>query len=252
VTFVRTGLQRVKIDDTNIMFIPWVSDKERFIAEEINMLTKYNDCNVCIGHFELMGFKMNKTSKVMDEGLPDAILTNIFKTVISGHYHMRGEKTLSNGSKIIYTGSPYQLTRADTGEQRGYCILTFDKNELVNHEYVENEKCIRFETVTFPEEFTEQKIRNNVVDILVNYAEKFDEVKLDEYKTRIESMNPAFKPEIRLLNAETLNVGAELNGFAVKTTLDLIHEFIDEIELDKKDEVRKEIVSLYEQVKVSE
>jgi len=252
VTFVRTGLQRVKIDDTNIMFIPWVSDQEKFVAEEINLLTKYNDCNVCIGHFELMGFKMSKTSKVMDEGLPPTILTNIFKTIISGHYHTRNEKLMENGSKVIYVGSPYQLTRADTEDSRGYCLLTFDKNNLVGYEFINNQKAIRFESITFPQDFTEQQIKNNVVDIYVNFAEKFDELALEQYKARVEAMGPAFKPEIKLVNAETLNVSTELDGFAVKTTLDLINEFIDGIELDKKENVRAEIISLYEQVKTSE
>jgi hypothetical protein len=252
VTFVRTGLQRVKIDGTNIMFIPWVSDKEKFISEEINLLTKYNDCNVCIGHFELMGFRMSKTSKIIDEGLPPATLTNIFKTIISGHYHTRNEKLMDNGSKVIYVGSPYQITRADTGDSRGYCILTFDNNELTKYEFIDTKKSIRFESITFPQEFTEEQIKNNVIDIYVNFAEKFDELKLEEYKNRVESMGPAFKPEIKLINADTLNMTTELDGFAVKTTLDLINEFIDSIELDEKEKVRTEIISLYEQVKISE
>lgn len=252
VTFVRTGLQQIKIDDTNIMFIPWISDREKFIAEEINILTKYNACNVCIGHFEFMGFKMSKTSKVMDEGLPPATLTNIFKTVISGHYHTRSEKLMDNGSKVIYVGTPYQLTRADTGDSRGYCLFTFDKNQLVQYEFINNQRSIRFESITFPQEFTEDQIKNNVIDIYVNFAEKFDELKLEEYKARVEAMGPAFKPEIKLVNAESLNVSTELDGFAVKTTLDLINEFIDSIELDEKEKVRAEILSLYEQVKISE
>lgn len=254
VTFIQTGFQHLSfpggqpiLGETNIIFMPWISNQETFMN---SMVAKYIKDKICIGHFEFIGFNLNKT-KIMTEGLPTSAMTGFFKTIISGHYHMRSEKEIG-GSRIIYPGTPYQLTRADSGEARGFCILTFDGDALVNCEYINNKNCIKFETVTFPEEFTEAQVRNNVVDILVNYAEKFDEVKLDEYKAKIESFNPAYKPEIRLVTKEDVNLEIELTGFAVKSTVDLINEFIDEVTIDEKEKVRSEILGLYNQVKISE
>jgi DNA repair exonuclease SbcCD nuclease subunit len=248
VTFIKDGMQPVSIDENNIMFMPWISNTDKFL-EDIKV--KY-DCKICIGHFDLAGFSMNKTSRMSDDGMPNAALTNIFKTVITGHFHTRSDRVMSNGARIVYVGSPYQLTRADTGEDRGFAVLTIDKNELVNLEFINNQKCIRFETVTFPQVFLESQIRGNIVDIMVNYAEKFDELKLDEYKASIEAFGPALKPEIRLIGGNDVNVATELQGFATKTTADLINDFIDEVNIEKKEEVRKEIIDLYNQVKITE
>ncbi len=251
VTFIRTGMQRIQFEGTNIMFIPWVSNMDTFI-NEMGQISKYVDCKICIGHFEFIGFRMNR-SKIMDTGMPCEALTSIFDTIISGHYHMRNEKIHTNGSRIIYTGTPYQLTRADAGDSRGYAILNFDGQKMTDIQYINNKKSIRFESVTFPEEFTEEKVRGNIVDVIVNYADKFDEVKLEEYKSKIESFGPAFKPEVRLLTANTaIDMQTELNGFAVKTTADLIGEFLDGVEIENKERVRKEIIDLYEKVRVSE
>ena len=252
VTFIKSGCQRISIDGNNIMFIPWISNTETFANGLSEILKKYNDCKVCIGHFELAGFNMNKTSKMSNDGMPPTILTNIFSTILTGHYHTRSDRVMPNGSRVVYPGSPYQLTRADTGEDRGFAVLTLDNNELVNLEFINNQKCIRFETVTFPQVFLESQIRGNVVDIMVNYAEKFDELKLDEYKASIEALGPAFKPEIRLVGGNEVNVATELQGFATKTTADLINDFIDEVNIEKKEEVRKEIIDLYNQVKITE
>jgi len=248
VTFICSDMLKVTIDNTNIMFVPWIPS----ITDFVDKPKDFSDCNVCIGHFEFIGFKMNKTSKLMDDGIPDSVVSNNFNVIISGHYHMRNEKTLVNGSKVIYTGSPYQLTRADSGEDRGFCVLSFDNNKLIEYEFVNNKNCIKFESVVFPHPFDELQIKGNIIDIMVNYSEKFDEVKLDEYKNKIESFNPICKPEIRLINDDEIDIESEINGFATKTTVDLINDFVDEVSIEKKDEVRKEILDLYNTVRMEE
>ena len=224
VTFIKDTMKPVVVGDTSILFVPWISNTETFTMN-LSIPEMYKDCNICIGHFDLAGFNMNKTSKMNDEGMPAAILTNLFKIVLSGHFHTRSDKTAANGSRIVYVGSPYQLTRADSGEDRGFAVLSLDGNKLVDLEFVNNKNCIRFESVIFPQVFVESQIRGNIVDIMVNYAEKFDELKLEEYKTKIESFCPAFKPEIRLVGSNEINIKTELSGFAAKTTADLINDF---------------------------
>lgn len=247
-TLIKDGIREIEIEGNSIAFIPWISDIERFLKQTLPS----DQTKVCIGHFQFTGYRMSKSSKPAEDGIPDTALTSIFNTIITGHYHTRSERILPNGSKVLYVGSPCQLTRVDSGEDRGFAVLSIDNNELVNCEFIENKNCIRFESVTFPQVFTEEQVRGNIVDIMVNYAEKFDELKLDEYKASIEAFSPAMKPEIRLIGGSEVTVTAQLDGFATKTTADLINDFIDEVNIEKKEEVRKEIIELYNQVKITE
>lgn len=247
VTFIREGTQILTFDGTNIMFVPWISNQEEFIKN----LRVPADCSICIGHFQLMGYNVNKATKMTNDGMPDTALTTMFKTVITGHYHTRSDGKVGN-SRVVYVGSPCQLTRADSGEDRGFAVLTLDNNEVTDIEFVNNQRCIRFDSVIFPQVFTESQIRGNIIDIMVNYAEKFDELKLDEYKSKIEAFGPAIKPEIRLIGSTQINMASELSGFATKTTADLINDFIEEAQIEKKEEVRKEILDLYNTVKITE
>lgn len=251
VTLVKSGFQSIDIEGNKIMFMAWIPNIEKFISDT-EILKKYPvACSTCIGHFPFIGFRMNKSSKIMDEGMPDTVLPAEIKTLISGHYHMRSEKTVGDRA-IFYTGSPYQLTWADAEEDRGFTVFTFDKGQCVDHEYVNNKHCIRFVNLVYPNEFTEEQVKGNIINICVDYSEKFDEVKLDEYKNRIMKFSPAYKPEIQIVNQQESDFIEKLDEFSAKTTIDLINEYIDQANIENKDGIREEILGLYNQVKKEE
>lgn len=250
ITLIQNGYQRILIEDSSIVCISWISNAELFIQNDIQTLSKYAQSNICIGHFEFNDFRMSKNSKIQDMGMPHESVSNLFKYIISGHYHMRNMKILANGTHIIYAGSPYQLTRADAQEDRGFMVLTLDNNELTNFEFIDNKDCIKFESVKFPDPFTEAQIKNNIVDILVNYTEKFDEHKLDEYRKEIEKFNPAFKPEIKIITAQEEIDKSVIKFVKGQSILEVINSYLEEISIEKKDEVKSELIELYNAVKM--
>lgn len=230
---------------TKLFLVPWISDVDAFINEDIK-----TDAKICIGHFPLTGFKMNKSS-VMKEGMPEVALTRQFDVVISGHYHTRNFKE-AGGKKIYYTGSPYQLTWADAGEERGFTLFSFEGDTLKDAMEVNNESCIRFTNLIFPQVFTEDQIKGNFINISVNYNEKFNELELDEYKNKVSSFGPAFKPDIQIINAEDVSMLDALGDFSNKTTSDLLREYIDQMISPDKEAIKTEIMELFSQVKVGE
>lgn len=91
-------------------------------------------CDVIVGHFEILNFKMN-THKVCDHGFESETLLDKTKLVITGHFHCRDHRKYTNGKSIIYLGSPYELDFGDREQTKGFTILDTDSLSL---ELIEN------------------------------------------------------------------------------------------------------------------
>ena len=100
--------------------IPWLcKDNELEVLDFIKRSQK----QVCFGHFELQGFEMDR-GNICHEGMDPALLQK-YDLVLSGHFH---HKSMRGG--IVYTGTPYEMTWADCGDQRGFHILDTETREL--------------------------------------------------------------------------------------------------------------------------
>lgn len=90
-----------------------------------------NDPNTkyCFGHFEPRDMAMYR-GIVAKEGLDPSIFAG-FDRVVMGHYH-----TVSRYMNIDCVGSPYHLTWADYGDDRGFFVLDLDTNEM---EFIKND-----------------------------------------------------------------------------------------------------------------
>ena len=127
------------------MLIPWVIDIEDFSVE---LDTNKYDSDICLGHFEIKGFVLNKFS-VSNEGISSINLLNHFKTVYSGHFHKRSRME-KLGKSINYIGSPYQITRSDLDEERGFVIMDAETGET---EFIENKESAKFVSLKYPRRF---------------------------------------------------------------------------------------------------
>jgi len=112
----------------------------------------------CMGHFELMGFKMN-SSYVCEHGQDPAHLKrdNKFEHIYSGHFHTPSAK---NG--ITYLGSPYQQTFHDINSPRGYYIWEDGRLEFIEYTYAP-----QF-IVQIAENIDTKKIKNNIIRLVFN------------------------------------------------------------------------------------
>ena len=86
--------------------------------------------------------------------------------VISGHIHKRQETP-----KVIYVGSPYQMSRGDIGNTKGIYTLNLETGEM---QFTENDFSPVFQKVqievfmSMTPEDQQKLLRNNYTDVLVN------------------------------------------------------------------------------------
>jgi len=100
--------------------IPWIcKDNELEILDFI----KRSENQVCFGHFELAGYKMDQMS-ISHEGM-DANLLKKYDLVLSGHYHHK-----SSDGHIVYVGTPGEITWLDYNDERGFHIFDTENREL--------------------------------------------------------------------------------------------------------------------------
>jgi len=108
-----------------ICLIPWMNS-ENYSDCMIEM--QRTNAKICVGHFEIAGFKMYRDSE-SHEGLSRDIFKK-FDKVFSGHFHHK-----SDDGQIHYLGNPYELTWQDHRDPRGFHLfdtltrqLTFVRN----------------------------------------------------------------------------------------------------------------------------
>lgn len=124
-------------------FVPWVipegADKvSKWLVKLGNRPEVQCENTVIVGHFDMIGALM-EAGQISDHGFEPKKFLNAAKYTFSGHYHCRSE--LNQGDrKIIYAGSPYQLSFAHVGTDCGYYIMSDDGNV----EFVENTVSPRF------------------------------------------------------------------------------------------------------------
>lgn len=223
-----------------IMLCPWQVDYSNFIK-----FINKNKADICIGHFDINGFKMNKF-KVSDVGMNPKIFKN-FDIVFSGHFHIRSKQNL-HGTEIIYIGSPYHLDRRDINEEKGFCILN---SEDLSYEFINNKNSLKYISVNYLDEVNEKIIKDNIVDIIVNYDENYNEEKYREYLSKIQKMKPISISTKLVSNFLSGDEIKNLDEYQSMDIIGLMDSYIKSIKLKNKEKITGIIHSLYEQVKES-
>jgi hypothetical protein len=107
-------------DGLNIDVIPWICESNE---EEVRQFISRSKSEICLGHFELIGFEMDK-GNVCHEGFEPSMLSR-YETVMTGHFHHPSSK-----GNIIYVGAPGEMTWADYKDNRGFYIYDTDTRTL--------------------------------------------------------------------------------------------------------------------------
>lgn len=227
-------------DSTEVLMLPWITDYKAF--DKWNTTAEY-----VFAHLDIAGMRMDKFN-FCTCGASIQKLFDKFDHIYSGHFHTRTEK--KNGSKnITYIGSPYQITRMDRDDARGYTILDLKTNET---EFVENTQSIKFKTANFPENIDdiENFTRGNVIDVLVKYEDSKYSKKIYEYTKNFEQYGPAYPVNIKILQQEEIATSEKkIDGINLFT---LMKEYVDadnEIPKEQKTVVYNELIRLYNNCK---
>ena len=112
---------RILKDGVSIDIIPWIC-KENY--EECVKFIKQSSSEMCVGHFEIQGFKMYQGGISSEHGLSEKTFSN-YDRVLSGHYHHRSKK-----GNIEYIGTPYEMTWQDFGDQKGFHLFDTETRKL--------------------------------------------------------------------------------------------------------------------------
>lgn len=112
--------QTVEFDGTKVDIVPWICDDNK---TQIFEMIKTSSSQICLGHFEISGFEMDK-GVICDVGIDKNSLKQ-YDIVLSGHFHHK-----SSDGNITYVGTPYEMTWSDYNDPKGFHIFDTDTREL--------------------------------------------------------------------------------------------------------------------------
>lgn len=184
--------------------IPWIiqereSDFIEFLKRLSNRPAEDINNTVVFGHFELNGVKM-EGNNVSVHGMDTKYLLKAAKLTISGHYHGKSESIVDD-NRLLYVGSPYQLTFINAKDEHGYYIL----NEDLSYEFIENKVSPRFLNLTDTDDIDNiESLENYFVNIHYNSA--MSEEEFLALTTRIDSLTPITKSYIPYSRKEDIEI----------------------------------------------
>ena len=230
----------VKYDEyTSIFAVPWVIDEHEFVKE-----VKKTDANICIGHFEIAGFRMNN-HKVNELGLSKKLFGK-FERVFSGHFHLTDVQK-SKGSEIVYIGSPYAMDRGDMNESKGFMVLDAESK---NYDFVNNNVSLKYVKVNYPQEVHKDLIEGNVVDVYVNYDEEYKEKDFQKYIESLQKMQPMGNVNVKIVNnflsGEEIK---DLEDFKDSSVEHMMEEYVNGLELKNESEIMNILKELAQELK---
>ena len=231
----------IELFGVNTMFCPWVFD---YNDNDLINTFENSTAEVLFGHFDIVGFALNST-RVSLEGL-NAEVFHGFKKVFSGHYHTPSSKKFGK-TEIVYIGSPYQMTRNDKNESKGFVVLNLDS---LRYKRVPNTVSTKFIEVEYPEIPDSKDIAGNIIDVLITIHKKdLAGNIIDKYVEKIEKMSPAEKVNV-VLNVISDN-NSDFDNIKNKITSikDLIELYINnDKDIEDKGEILRIIMDIYDEV----
>lgn len=145
--------------DKKVLLMPWRRDT----THEIETLQKYPEANIVFCHSEVRGIKLN--SKVNNHHGLEAISYNRYDAVYSGHIHYR-----QNKGKLRMVGTPYQLTRSDANNIKGFDLVDLSNMQETFFENDRSPKFLKYyltELLNIPLGKFKAEIKNNFIDLFV-------------------------------------------------------------------------------------
>ena len=207
----------VKIDDRNILFIPWINQDNE---EKTFKVIENSNSKCAMGHLELSGFRVSK-QLVMDHGHASELYSK-FTKVFSGHYHTR-----SDDGRIYYLGNPYEMFWNDVGDRRGFHI--FD-TETLEHNPVNNPYRIFYNVYyedTDYQTFDTREFSNKIVKVIVR--QKSNIKKFEKFIDKLYESNVA---ELKIVENFVIEEAEDFEAFESEDTLSILNRYIQEAEIN--------------------
>lgn len=150
------------IQNKKVLMMPWRKDSNA----EAETLQEYKNADYLFCHSEIYGVKLNSKVKY-DKGNNIDIFKN-YKHVYSGHIHF-SQKI----KHFRFVGNPYEMTRSDSGNQKGIFIVDFvnEKEYFISNEFSPNFIKLNITSLYNTTLKTiKEKFKDNFVDLYVSSA----------------------------------------------------------------------------------
>ena len=142
-----------------VLLMPWRRDTDH----EAETLAEFPNSNIVFCHSEVRGVALN--SKVKNEHGSDSQNFDRYDAVYSGHIHYRQKK-----GQLRMVGTPYQLTRSDSGNPKGFDLVNLETMEETFFENKYSPKFVKYNITTLYNTTLgdfKKHIENNFVDLYV-------------------------------------------------------------------------------------
>lgn len=224
----------------DLVFVPWGTD-----------LKHIPQVDIMFGHFEIESFKMN-SHKICDHGTKASDLLDKAKLVVSGHFHLKDERTYSNGT-ILYLGSPYQMDFGDVDSSKGIHILDIETQQ---YKFIENQNYPKHKKITLSDLVKENGITDNIKNNFNNNIVKFivdKNITADEIDFLLKKLSTLKPVSINVDYAANFNKfsisndnNCDLSGVDIPKA---IEEFVNMLDLNNKKEIIEYTIDLFKKLK---
>lgn len=221
------------VGNNTFLFLPWLLDHG--FKQMVDDYKKPID--VCFGHLDIGGFyNWDENSQLRVN-----YFTERFKRTFSGHFHKRDIR-YHNENSVAYIGCPYQLTRIDHNQPKGFCLLNVKD---LSFRFIENEVSSKFIELEYPNKFNKKLVKNNIVNVHL-FKEQFDEAEFIQYVKNIEKHEPMFAPKF-FYKDNFENTNEQNLIFKNTSILDLFNEYVETLPINNKPKVLEKLETLYKQ-----
>jgi hypothetical protein len=139
--------------------MPWRRDA----SHEAETLAEYPQAEIVYCHSEVRGIYLN--AKVKNDHGTDSNIYDKYTRVYSGHIHFR-----QNKGKLLMVGVPYQLTRSDSNNTKGFDLVDLETMEETFFENDISPKFLKYnltQLYDMPLGQFKNQIENNFIDLFV-------------------------------------------------------------------------------------
>ena len=214
---VYSEAQEIKIDNLNILLLPWINSENE--EKTLNIIKK-SKCKIAMGHLELNGFVATR-GHMMEDGM-DIDVYDKFDKVYSGHYHTR-----SDNGKIYYLGNPYEMFWNDCQDPRGFTI--FD-TETLEQKSINNPYRL-FYKVYYDDHnyklFNTKELKNKIVKLIVR--KKTDQKQFEKFIDKLYSTGIL---ELKIVENYVLNESEDFVAEEDENTMSILNRYIDDSDFE--------------------
>lgn len=233
----------LKWHDKNVLMMPWRRDPEH----ETETLAEYPTADIVFCHSEVRGIALN--SKVKNMHGTDTNSYNKYTAVYSGHIHYRQRK-----GQLRMVGTPYELTRSDSGNTKGFDLVDLETMEETFFENKVSPKFVKFNLTTLydvPLGDFKKRIENNFVDLFIP-TQIASNSSLSALINRVQNLTRKIEPNIyqeQDIIDKDLHDMEEIEGeFKSYNIEHLLRAYVDGLSLDDemKQKVKNELKQVYD------